>query len=69
MIPSYTNFEQIETDLKRLDLERKVAREELKLLKKEFKEDFRPLNWIEPVIKGVSKYGLFVLIRKLFIKR
>ena len=37
MKPLYTNFEQIETDLRRFDLERKVAWEELKLIKTEFK--------------------------------
>lgn len=69
MKQAYTNFEQIETDLKRLDLERLVAWEELKLLKTEFKEDLRPLNWVEPIIKGASKYGLFMLLRKLFSRR
>ncbi|MCX7550087.1 hypothetical protein [Xanthomarina sp. F2636L] len=69
MKPTYTNFEQIETDLKRLYLERKVAWEELKLLKTEFKESFRPFNWVEPIIKGASKYGVFVLLRKFFLKR
>ena len=69
MKPLYTNFEQIETDLRRFDLERKVAWEELKLIKTEFKEDFRPFNWVEPIIKGASKYGVFMLLRKLFTKR
>ncbi|GGG58355.1 hypothetical protein [Bizionia arctica] len=69
MKPSYKNFEQIETELQLLDLERQVAWEELKLLKTEFKEDFRPLNWVEPIIKGASKYGLIMLIKKIFFKR
>ncbi|SFN74117.1 hypothetical protein SAMN04487989_103136 [Bizionia echini] len=68
MKPNYTNFNDIEADLKLLNLERKIAWEELKLLKTELKDDFRPYNWIEPIIKGASKYGVFVLFRKLFSK-
>ncbi|HLV39584.1 hypothetical protein [Xanthomarina sp.] len=68
MKPSYTNFKQIETDLKLLNLQRKVSWEELKLIKTEFKEDLRPFNWVETLIKGAGKYGVFVLFRKLFRK-
>ncbi|OBX21129.1 MULTISPECIES: hypothetical protein [Bizionia] len=69
MKPPYTNFHDIETELKQLNLERKIAWEELKLLKTEIKDDFRPYNWIEPIVKGASKYGVFVLFRKLFSRR
>ncbi|MFC5195585.1 hypothetical protein ACFPH8_09620 [Bizionia hallyeonensis] len=69
MKPPYTNFQDIEIELKQLNLERKIAWEELKLLKTEIKDDFRPYNWIEPLIKGASKYGVFVLFRKLFSRR
>lgn len=68
MKPSYKNFDQIETELQLLDLQRKVAWEELKMVKTEFKEDFRPLNWVETLLKGAGKYGVFVLFRKLFTK-
>ncbi len=66
MKPHYTNFDDLETEIKQLSLERQIAWEELKLLKTEIKDDFRPYNWIEPIIKGASKYGVFMLFRKLF---
>lgn len=69
MKPIYTNFKDLDTDIKRLDLERKIAWEELKLLKTEVKADFRPFNWVEPIIKVASKYGVFVLFKKFFNKR
>lgn len=64
----YNSFDQIETDLKRLKLERDIAWEELKLLKNEYKEDLKPLNWVSSIIKLTSKYGLIVLIKKMFTK-
>ena len=63
--PKYSNFEEIEADLKRLNLERKITLEELKLIKNDFKEDFRPLNWIQGGIKFAAKYGVFILLKKL----
>ena len=69
MKPSYTNFDQIETDLKRLDLQKQVAWEELKLLKTEFKEGFRPLHWVESTVKIAGKYGVFLLLKKFISKR
>ncbi|MEO8934188.1 MAG: hypothetical protein ABI295_07755 [Xanthomarina sp.] len=69
MKPSYTNFDQIENDLKLLDLQRKVAWEELKMMKTEFKEDFKPFNWVESLIKGAGKYGVFMIFRKFLSKR
>ncbi|MCX7547232.1 DUF6327 family protein [Xanthomarina sp. F1114] len=69
MKPSYTNFDQIENDLKLLDLQRKVAWEELKVVKTEFKEEINPLNWIENFLSRTGKYGVFVFLRKLLLKK
>jgi hypothetical protein len=66
MKPTYRNFEEIEADLKRLNLERKIAWEELKLVKNDLKEDLQPYNWIQSVIKTAGKYGAFILVKKLF---
>ncbi len=68
MNTTYSSFEQIENDLKRLKLERDIAWEELKLVKNEYKEDLKPLNWVSSVIKLTSKYGLVVLLKKMFTK-
>jgi hypothetical protein len=63
----YQSFEDIETDLKRLNLERKIALEEMKLLKSEFQEDLKPANWLSTILNLAGKYGLYMLLKK-FIK-
>ena len=60
----YTSFKDIENNLKRLRLERDIAWEELKLMKNEYKEDLKPLNWVSSALKLTGKYGLIALIRK-----
>ncbi|MCX7550068.1 hypothetical protein [Xanthomarina sp. F2636L] len=62
----YQSFEDIETELKHLDLERKIAWEELKFLKNEFQEDLKPANWIQYALKSAGKYGLFLLAKRFF---
>ncbi len=62
----YQTFEDIETDLKRLDLERHIAWEEMKLLKSEFQEDLKPANWLQTVLNIAGKYGLFLLAKRIF---
>ena len=61
----YNTFEEIEYDLKRLNLERKIAYEELKGIKSDFKEDLQPLNWVQTVFKFAAKYGFFMLLKKI----
>ncbi|SFN73748.1 hypothetical protein SAMN04487989_103118 [Bizionia echini] len=63
---NYQSFTEIESDLKRLDLERKIALEEMKLLKTEFKEDLKPSNWISTLMNVAGKYGLYVLMKKIW---
>lgn len=63
----YQSFEDIETDLKRLDLERSIAIEEMKLLKGEFKDDLKPANWLSTVLNVAGKYSFYVLLKK-FLK-
>lgn len=63
----YNSFEDIDHDLKRLRLERDIAWEELKLSKGEIAEHFKYPNWLNTILKGVSKYGFYLLIKK-FIK-
>ncbi|RRQ50640.1 hypothetical protein DZC72_08945 [Maribacter algicola] len=61
----YKNFDEIEFDLQRLDLERQIAMEELKGLKQEVKEDLSPYNWLSTAISVVKKYGILYLIKKI----
>lgn len=64
----YQSFEDIETDLKRLNLERKIALEEMKLLRVEFQDNLKPSNWVVNTILSVAgKYGFYKLIKR-FLK-
>ncbi|WP_317128656.1 hypothetical protein [Subsaximicrobium wynnwilliamsii] len=64
--PQYTNFKQVDHDLKRLNLERKIAVEELKIVKSDYIEALSPYNWLQTGLKFAGKYGVFVLLKKLF---
>lgn len=63
---SYSNFEEINYDLKRLNLERQIALEELKGLKEDVKEDFSAPNWLGTLASFAKRYGIMYLIRKIF---
>jgi hypothetical protein len=63
----YRTFEDIDQDLKRLKLEKDIAWEELKLVKNEYKEDLKPMNWVTSAIKLASKYGIAVLLKRLIL--
>lgn len=62
----YNSFEEIEQELKRLNLERKIAVEELKLTQNQIKDDLSPLNWMNTMVRVFSKYGIYYLIRRFF---
>lgn len=61
----YTTFEEIDYDIKRLNLERQIAFEELKGVKSNFQEDLKPAHWLQTVFKYVTKYGFFMLLKKI----
>ena len=61
----YRTFEDIEFDLKRLSLERQIAFEELKGIKGEVKDDLKPLNWLQTLMKYATKYGSYLLLKKI----
>ncbi|QRM89783.1 hypothetical protein FG167_11275 [Lacinutrix sp. WUR7] len=62
---TYNSFKDIDNDLKKLDLERQIAWEELKLVKEEFKEDLQPLNWVNTALKIAGKMGGYMLLKKI----
>jgi hypothetical protein len=66
MIKTYQSFDEIEGDLKRLSLERQIAIEELKMVKSDFEESLRPISILNSVFGFVSKYGILLLIKKIF---
>ena len=61
---NYKTEEDIELSLKRLNLERQIALEELKSVKGDFKESIQPANWLQSGIKLFSKYGMLMLVKK-----
>lgn len=65
---TYTTFKDIEQDLKRLKLERDIAWEELKLVKNEYKEDLKPMNWVSSALILTGKYGFIAIIKRLISK-
>lgn len=62
---TYSSIKDINQDLKRLNLERQIAWEELKGLKHNVKDDFSSYNWMNTAISAVKKYGILYLIRKI----
>lgn len=63
----YKSFEEIEQDLTRLNLERNISLEQMKLSKNKFKYDLKQKNWLRLIINAAGKYGFYVLLKR-FIK-
>ncbi|HLT32292.1 MAG TPA: hypothetical protein VKZ98_00750 [Aquaticitalea sp.] len=63
---TYRSLEEIEHELKRLSLERQIGLEQLKGIKGEFADDLKPKNWVGTAVSFGWKYGLFLLLKKLF---
>lgn len=63
---SYKSFHEIDLDLKRLNLERKIALEEMKGLKYELHEIMKPYHWIQTGLGAIKRIGIIYLIRKIF---
>jgi len=62
----YQNFNEIDSDLKLLSLERQIALEELKIVKKDVEKNLKPIGIISSGFKFVRKYGFLLLIKKFF---
>lgn len=62
----YTSFREIDEDLKRLQLERQIAVEELKGIQHSITEELRPYHWVSWLVKLGQKYGILLLLRKVF---
>lgn len=63
---TYETFDEIDRDLKLLRLERDIAFEELKMVKHNFSNSLKPVNWITTILKAISKYGVLLMIKKMF---
>jgi hypothetical protein len=62
----YTSFDDINRDLKRLNLERKIALEELKAQRNYISEEIGHYSWVNWILKIGKKYGVMLLLRKVF---
>jgi|GEM_PF-1634851 len=61
----YNNLEEVEYDLERLSLEKRIAYERFKGIKENVKNDLSPYSWITTVVSAVKKYGMLYLIKKI----
>ncbi|MBP8793453.1 MAG: hypothetical protein KBH29_09765 [Lutibacter sp.] len=64
----YNSFNEIDFELKRLNLERQIALEEVKRAGNKVQDDLNPYNWILPTLGIIKKFGVLFLIKKLFRK-
>ncbi len=63
---NYSSFKEIEMDLKRLHLEKQIILEELKGVKYKVIADLQPYNWLMTGLEVTRKFGVLMLLRKLF---
>jgi hypothetical protein len=61
----YNTFDDIDRDLKRLNLERKIAIEELKLVRAKVEEDLKPINLMLTALKVAGQIGLFKMLKRM----
>ena len=57
----YRTQEDIKRDLRRLQLEKQIAWEELKVVKSDFKETLQPYTWLQTGFKMASKVGVMMI--------
>ena len=62
----YQSFDEINTDLRQLSLEKQIALEELKLVKSDFEESIKPMTLISNVVTALGKFGTLMFIKKIF---
>lgn len=65
----YSSFKEIETDLKRIHLEKQILLEEIKGVKYKLLSDLQPYNWIMTGLNAAKKFGVLMLLKKMFISK
>ncbi|WP_430908090.1 DUF6327 family protein [Maribacter sp. 2-571] len=63
---TYTSFDEIDADLKRLKLRKQIALETLKGSGHHIKNELQPDFWWSTIWNAIKKYGILYLIRRLF---
>ena len=65
---TYKDFKSIERDLKILNLERKIALEEIKHLKHDYEDCLKLPNWMQSGMDIISKLSTLLLFKKALKK-
>ena len=65
---TYKDFKSIERDLKILNLERKIALEEIKHLKHDYEDCLKLPNWMQSGMDIISKLSTLLLLKKALKK-
>ena len=63
---NYNSFDEIDYELKRLNLERKIAWEEIKQTGNKVQDSLTPSGILMTIFGGVKKFGIFFLLKKIF---
>ena len=63
---TYSSFEEIDLNLKRLKLERQIGLEEMRGIKGDLSNDLKPMNWVTTAASFAGKYGIFMVLKKMF---
>lgn len=63
---TYNSFDDINFELTRLKLKRKIALEEMKLSGHNLQDSLTPNNWLAPIFKGLKNFGFMFLLKKIF---
>ena len=66
MQKSYSSFKEIRHDLKKLQLQREIAYEEIVNHKHMIENEISSLNWIVTAFNIFKKFGAFLVVKKIF---
>lgn len=63
---TYNSFKEIKFELTRINLERKIALEQIKQSGNIVQESLTPHSWIVPTIDVIKRFGILFLLKKIF---
>ncbi|MBE7629080.1 hypothetical protein [Tenacibaculum piscium] len=61
----YNNNREVARDLKKLKLKRDISFEEIKLVKKQFKDDVSLSKWVQSFVQILSKLSAYNIAKKI----
>lgn len=63
---TYNSFDEIDIELKKLSLKRKIDLEEIKHSKNIIQDSLAPLTGFIHILNGVKKFGIYYILKKIF---